>query len=46
MYIILKIKVKGKDYMYETRGSVYCYEGTNILVNKLNIKDSEELESY
>lgn len=32
--------------MYETRGSVYCYEGTNILVNKLNIKDSEELESY
>ena len=46
MYIILKIKVKEKDYMYETRGSVYCYEGTNILVNKLNIKDSEELESY
>ena len=32
--------------MYETRGSVYCYEGTNTLVNKLNIKDSEELESY
>lgn len=32
--------------MYETRGSVYCYEGTNTLVNKLNIKNSEELESY
>ena len=32
--------------MYETRGSVYCFEGTNTLVYKLNIIDSEELESY
>lgn len=32
--------------MYETRDSVYCYEGTNTLVNKLNIKDSKELEAY
>lgn len=32
--------------MYETRNSVYCYNGTNILVNKLNIKDSEILEKF
>src|SRR5574344_702141 len=32
--------------MYESRNSVYCYEGTNVLVNKLNIKDSKVLENY
>ena len=32
--------------MYETRDSIYCYTGTNILVNKLNIKDLKLLEEY
>ncbi|MGN1327340.1 MAG: Fic/DOC family protein [Clostridia bacterium] len=32
--------------MYETRNSVYCYPGTNTLVNKLNIKDSATLDNY
>ena len=32
--------------MYETRNSVYCYPGTNTLVNKLNIKDPLVLENY
>ena len=32
--------------MYETRNSVYCYPGTNTLVNKLNIKDANTLENY
>lgn len=32
--------------MYEARNSVYCYKGTNTLVNKLNIKDPVALESY
>lgn len=32
--------------MYEARDSVYCYKGTNTLVNKLNIKDSSALENY
>ena len=29
--------------MYEARNSIYCYEGTNTLVNKLDIKDSNLL---
>ena len=32
--------------MYEARNSVYCYEGTNTLVNKLNIKDPKKLKDY
>lgn len=32
--------------MYEARNSIYCYEGTNTLVNKLDIKDSKLLEKY
>lgn len=32
--------------MYEPRDSVYCYKGTNTLVNKLNIKDTSALENY
>lgn len=32
--------------MYEARNSIYCYEGTNTLVNKLDIKDSKLLEEY
>ena len=27
--------------MYEARNSIYCYEGTNTLVNKLNIKTNQ-----
>ena len=32
--------------MYESENSVYCYKGTNTLVNKLNIKDPVALENY
>ena len=32
--------------MYEARNSIYCYEGTHTLVNKLDIKDSKLLEEY
>ncbi len=32
--------------MYEARNSIYCYEGTNTLVNKLDIKDSNLLGEY
>lgn len=32
--------------MYETKDSVYCYKGSNTLVNKLNIKDPIALENY
>lgn len=34
-----------KDF-YDTRSSNYCYNGTNILINKLNIKDSKLLQKY
>ena len=29
--------------LYESRNSIYCYKDTNILVNKLNIKNGEKL---
>lgn len=32
--------------MYEAKNSVYCYKGTNTIVNKLNISDSNKLENY
>lgn len=32
--------------MYEAQNSIYCYEGTHTLVNKLNIKDSKKLDEY
>lgn len=32
--------------MYESHNSVYCYENTNVLVNKLNIKNAEALANY
>lgn len=32
--------------MYESKNSVYCYKGTNVLVNKMNIKDPVALEKY
>lgn len=30
--------------LYEARNSIYCYEGTNVLINKLNIKDNNTLQ--
>lgn len=32
--------------MYEAKNSVYCYKGTNVLVNKMNIKDPIALKNY
>ena len=32
--------------MYEARNSVYCYKGTNVLINKLDIKDPVILSDY
>lgn len=32
--------------LYEARNSIYCYEDTNILKNKLDIKDNKKLFSY
>lgn len=31
---------------YEARNSMYCYEETNILKNKLNLKDNVSLAKY
>lgn len=31
---------------YRDKNSNYCYENSNILVNKLNIKDEKELQKY
>lgn len=35
----------GKD-LYEPRNSNYCYPGTDVLVNKLNIKDNSTLQKF
>lgn len=35
----------GKD-IYEERDSKYCYENTNTLINKLNIRDRKVLQKY
>lgn len=32
--------------LYEARNSIYCYEGTSVLKNKLNITDNNELFNY
>ena len=32
------------DDLYESRNSIYCYENSDILVNKLNIKDLDTLQ--
>lgn len=32
--------------LYEARNSIYCYEDTNILKNKLEIKDADALFIY
>ena len=31
---------------YEARNSIYCYQGTNVLINKLDIKDNKNLFIY
>lgn len=33
-----------EEDMYESRNSIYCYEGTNVLKNKLNIRDFKDLQ--
>ena len=35
----------GKD-IYNQRNSNYCYSNSNILINKLNIKDNKKLQIY
>lgn len=35
-----------KDEVYKQRDSQYCYENSNILINKLNIKDEKTLQKY
>ena len=32
--------------MYEARNSIYCYENSNVLKNKLGIKDNKNLAIY
>lgn len=32
--------------MYEPRDSVYCYKGTEVLKNKLGLRDKEQLKQY
>ena len=32
--------------LYEARNSIYCYENTDVLKNKLNIKDKQKLYNY
>jgi len=32
--------------LYESRNSIYCYEGTNVLINRKNIKELDKLEEY
>lgn len=32
--------------LYETRNSIYCYKGTDTLINKLGMKDSKKLFDY
>lgn len=32
------------DDLYEARNSIYCYEGTNVLINKLDIHNNDNLK--
>lgn len=32
------------EELYEARNSVYCYKGTNVLINLLNIRDNKTLQ--
>ncbi len=31
--------------VYSTTESIYCYKGTNVLINKLRIRNTEDLRS-
>ena len=33
-----------KADLYEARNSIYCYEGTNVLINNLDIQDNNTLQ--
>lgn len=33
------------DNLYEARNSIYCYKGTNVLINKFDIKAAEKLSN-
>ena len=35
---------ESKSELYETRDSIYCYKGSNVLINKLNIHDNKILK--
>lgn len=35
-----------KEEVYKNRNSSYCYENSNTLINKLNIKDEKLLQKY
>ena len=35
---------ESKSGLYETRDSIYCYKGSNVLINKLNIHDNKILK--
>lgn len=35
-----------REELYKDKNSNYCYENSNILVNKLNLKNEEELQKY
>ena len=32
------------EELYEARNSAYCYKGTNVLINLLNIRDNKTLQ--
>ena len=31
------------DDLYEVRNSIYCYKGTNVLLNNFDVKDAKQL---
>lgn len=33
----------GVDDLYEVRNSIYCYKGTNVLINKFDVKEATQL---
>lgn len=47
MYPQSVVKDQEYDYFYDNeKDAKYCYPGTNILKNKLNIKDPDILHKY
>jgi len=35
-----------EENIYQEKKSMYCYENSNILINKMNIKDKNKLQEY